>query len=81
VEQVSYIEAPCRSAINEVKGMPFRWSINPYRGCRHRCVYCFARQYRAWRDLDAGLDFENKIFVKTNLPEVLRDELQAVVEA
>ncbi|HEY8695500.1 MAG TPA: hypothetical protein VIR57_22450 [Chloroflexota bacterium] len=61
--------------------MPFRWSINPYRGCRHRCVYCFARQYRAWRDLDAGLDFENKIFVKTNLPEVLRDELQAVVEA
>ena len=63
------------------RACPSAWSINPYRGCRHRCVYCFARQYRAWRDLDAGLDFENKIFVKTNLPEVLRDELQAVVEA
>jgi DNA repair photolyase len=76
VEQVSYIEAPCRSAINAVKGMPFRWSVNPYRGCRHRCVYCFARQYQGWHELDAGLDFENKIFVKTNLPEVLRSELR-----
>jgi DNA repair photolyase len=76
VEQVSYIEAPCRSAINAVKRMPFKWSINPYRGCRHRCVYCFARQYQAWHELDAGLDFENKIFVKVNLPEVLRAELR-----
>ncbi|HLQ35537.1 MAG TPA: radical SAM protein, partial [Chloroflexota bacterium] len=76
MEQVSYIETPCRSAINAVKGMPFKWSINPYRGCRHRCVYCFARQYQAWHELDAGLDFENKIFVKVNLPEVLRAELR-----
>ncbi|HLG70562.1 MAG TPA: radical SAM protein [Chloroflexota bacterium] len=76
MEQVSYIEAPCRSAMNAVKGMPFKWSINPYRGCRHRCVYCFARQYQAWHELDAGLDFENKIFVKVNLPEVLREELR-----
>ena len=76
MERASYIEAPCRSAINADKGMPFRWSINPYRGCRHRCVYCFARQYQAWHELDSGLDFENKIFVKTNLPDVLRDELR-----
>jgi DNA repair photolyase len=76
VEQVSYIEAPCKSAINAVTGMGFRWSVNPYRGCRHRCVYCFARQYQAWHELDAGLDFENKIFVKINLPEVLRSELR-----
>ena len=73
---MSYIEAPCKSAINPVKGMGFEWSVNPYRGCRHRCVYCFARQYQAWHELDAGLDFENKIFVKTNLPEVLRAELR-----
>lgn len=79
MERVSYIEAPCRSAINAVKGMPFKWSINPYRGCRHRCVYCFARQYQAWHELDAGLDFENKIFVKVNLPEVLREELRRPV--
>ncbi len=76
MECVSYIEEPCRSALNAVKGMPFKWSINPYRGCRHRCVYCFARQYQAWHELDAGLEFENKIFVKVNLPEVLRAELR-----
>lgn len=73
--QVSYIEQSCKSALNEVKGMPFRWSINPYRGCRHRCVYCFARQYQAWHDLNAGRDFENNIFVKVNLAAVLRAEL------
>ena len=76
MEQASYIEAPCKSAINSVQGMPFYWSLNPYRGCRHRCVYCFARQYQAWHEMDAGLDFENKIFVKVNLPEVLRAELR-----
>jgi len=76
MEQVSYIEAPCKSALNNVQGMPFKWSLNPYRGCRHRCVYCFARQYQAWHELDAGMDFENKVFVKVNLPEVLRAELR-----
>lgn len=70
-----YIISPCKSAINRVQGMPFAWSLNPYRGCVHACHYCYARATHAHLDLNAGADFETKIFVKTNLPEVLRREL------
>lgn len=66
----------CRSAINRVSGMPFRWSLNPYRGCTHGCQYCYARTTHGYFDLDAGRDFEEIIFVKTNLPAVLRNELR-----
>jgi len=65
----------CRSALNRVEGMPFRWSLNPYRGCTHGCQYCYARVTHTYFDLDVGRDFEDIIFVKTNLPDVLRDEL------
>ena len=55
--------------------MPFRWTINPYRGCSHACVYCFARPTHTYLDFNAGRDFEKEIVVKVNVPEVLRVEL------
>jgi DNA repair photolyase len=55
--------------------MPFRWTINPYRGCGHACGYCFARGTHEWLGFDAGRDFDTQIVVKTNLVEVLRREL------
>jgi DNA repair photolyase len=71
-----YIETTCKSAINRVQGMPFRWSLNPYRGCRHRCAYCYARVTHTYMGLDAGQDFDGVIFVKTNVAQVLRAELR-----
>ena len=55
--------------------MPFRWTVNPYRGCTHACVYCFARSTHRYLDFDAGRDFEREIVVKVNAPEVLAREL------
>jgi len=55
--------------------MPFRWTVNPYRGCTHACVYCFARPTHTYLDFDAGRDFEREIVVKVNAPEVLAREL------
>jgi DNA repair photolyase len=73
--KATYIDAPCKSAINAVSGMPFKWSLNPYRGCVHACHYCYARATHAYFGLDADADFETKIFVKSNLVHVLRKEL------
>ena len=71
-----YQEVTCRSALNPVKGMPFAWTLNPYRGCTHGCHYCYARRYHAQFELGAGDEFASVIFVKTNVVEVLRRELQ-----
>ena len=71
-----YQEVSCRSALNRVKGMPFDWTLNPYRGCTHGCHYCYARRYQTQFELGAGDEFASIIFVKTNLVEVLRRELQ-----
>jgi DNA repair photolyase len=71
----TYIEIDCKSAINQVSGMPFRWSLNPYRGCVHACQYCYARATHSYFGLDAGRDFETKIFVKRNVVAVARREL------
>jgi DNA repair photolyase len=55
--------------------MPFRWTINPYRGCTHACNFCFARPTHTYLDFNAGRDFEREIVVKVNAPERLRVEL------
>lgn len=77
-----FVERPCKSIINRVRwdGMPFRWTINPYRGCSHACTYCYARVTHTYLDLgagplDPGLDFERVIVVKTNAAEALRRDL------
>ena len=75
---MTFYEIRARSIINKVPGasrMPFSWTLNPYRGCSHACVYCFARRTHEYLDLDAGLDFESKIVVKVNAPELLRKQL------
>lgn len=70
-----YQEVRCRSALNSVKGMPFKWSLNPYRGCTHGCHYCYARRYHTQFALGADDEFASVIFVKTNVVQVLRREL------
>ncbi len=70
-------EIECRTLINRVQGgMPFKWTINPYRGCQHACIYCFARGTHQYLGYDAGKDFDQRIVVKVNAPEVLREELR-----
>ena len=71
-----YQEVQCRSALNRVEGMPFEWTLNPYRGCTHGCHYCYARRYHTQFELGVDDEFSSIIFVKTNLVEVLRRELQ-----
>jgi DNA repair photolyase len=73
-----FYEVHARSVLNRVPAssrMPFRWTINPYRGCTHACVYCFARPTHRYLGFDAGRDFEREIVVKVNTPQVLRAEL------
>ena len=70
-----YQEVTCRSALNAVKGMPFNWTLNPYRGCTHACHYCFARRYQTQFELGPDDQFSSVIFVKVNLVDVLRREL------
>jgi DNA repair photolyase len=68
-------EIEARSAINAVQGMPFRWSLNPYKGCGHACSYCYARVYHTYMDLPPST-FETQLFVKTNIPMLMRRELR-----
>lgn len=70
-------EERARSIIsrNQSPDIPFSQSLNPYRGCEHGCSYCFARPSHAYLDLSPGLDFETRIFAKTNAPELLQQEL------
>ena len=62
-------------SFNDSPDIPFRAGLNPYRGCEHGCAYCFARPYHEYLGFSAGLDFETKIVVKENAPELLRREL------
>lgn len=59
---------------NQSPDIPFSQSLNPYRGCEHGCVYCFARPSHAYLDLSPGLDFETKLYAKTNAADLLRKE-------
>jgi DNA repair photolyase len=73
-----FYEVRAKSALNRVpekSRMPFRWTINPYRGCTHSCAYCFARPTHTYLDFNAGRDFEREIVVKVNAPELVRAEL------
>jgi len=75
---ITFHEVIAKSALNRVpnaSSMPFTWTINPYRGCSHQCVYCFARATHRYLDFDAGDDFDRQIVVKTNVADVLRAEL------
>ncbi|HEY2645227.1 MAG TPA: Rv2578c family radical SAM protein [Galbitalea sp.] len=75
---ITFHEVLAKSALNHVPGqsaMPFGWTINPYRGCSHACVYCFARNTHTYLELDAGKDFDSQIIVKVNVAEVLAKEL------
>src|SRR5580700_8300106 len=76
--ETRFYEVRARSVLNRVPArsrMPFGWTINPYRGCSHACVYCFARPTHSYLGFDAGRDFEREIVVKVNAPEVLTREL------
>ncbi|MEV5169886.1 Rv2578c family radical SAM protein [Streptomyces flaveolus] len=75
---ITFHEVRARSVLNRVPGasrMPFEWTVNPYRGCTHACVYCFARKTHSYLDLDTGIGFDTQIVVKVNAPEVLRRQL------
>ncbi|MGW1594578.1 Rv2578c family radical SAM protein [Streptomyces sp. NPDC002343] len=75
---ITFHEVRARSVLNRVPGasrMPFEWTVNPYRGCSHACVYCFARATHGYLDLDTGIGFDTQIVVKVNAPEVLRRQL------
>lgn len=77
---MTFFEVRARSIINrvpEASRVPFRWTINPYRGCSHACRYCFARKTHTYLDLGYGEDFDRKVVVKVNAPELLRKELAA----
>ncbi len=76
---MTFYEVHAKSILNRVPAasrVPFRWTINPYRGCSHACRYCFARGTHAYLDLDSGHDFDTKVVVKVNAAELLRRELR-----
>lgn len=77
---ITFYEVRARSILNRVpkpSRVPFGWTINPYRGCSHACVYCFARNTHTYLEFDAGKDFDTQIVVKINAAERLRQELAA----
>jgi DNA repair photolyase len=64
-------------AYNDSPDIGFEASINPYRGCEHGCIYCYARPFHEYLGFSAGIDFETKIMVKQNAPQLLREELSS----
>ncbi len=76
---VRYFEIDCRSVLNRTRpGLPFTWTINPYRGCEFACRYCYARYTHEFMELHESHEFEDRIYAKSNLPPILRRELKRV---
>jgi len=76
---VQYFEIGCRSVLNRTRpGMPFEWSLNPYRGCEFGCRYCYARYTHEFMELRSSEEFEDKIFAKSNIQPILRRELKRI---
>jgi DNA repair photolyase len=73
--RIEYREEPCKSALNPVKGMGFKWSLNPYMGCVHRCTFCYVRHFERRSDRPSDDRYGTSIRVKTNVAKVLRKEL------
>ena len=71
----AYRDEPCRTALTRVRNMPFKWSLNPYMGCAHRCTFCFVRAFEKLADRPFDERYGTSIRVKSNLVEVLRQEL------
>ena len=77
--RVQYFDIPIRSVLNRSKpNMPFRWTINPYRGCEFGCKYCYARYTHEFMGMEDGADFENKIYAKADMPAILSRELRKI---
>lgn len=74
---MEYRPGSTRTVLHRVKGMPFQWSLNPYRGCRHACLYCYARIYHSYIGFDDPGDFDRVVLYKEDLPDRLRRELRA----
>src|SRR6202165_1251069 len=72
---VEYVEQPCKSALNALRGRPFMWSLNPYMGCEHRCTFCYVRAFEHRADRPSDDRYGRTIRVKTNVAAVLRQEL------
>jgi DNA repair photolyase len=77
VNDVRYRDVQVKGALNEVRGMSFDWSLNPFLGCAHACFYCFSRAYHArYREKNVGTDFDSNVEVRVNIADVLRKELR-----
>jgi DNA repair photolyase len=75
---MTFYEVQAKSVVNrvpEASRMPFRWTINPYRGCQHSCIYCYARQSHSYLELNTGTDFDTKVVVKVNAPDLVRKKM------
>jgi DNA repair photolyase len=75
MSRISYVDQDCKSVLNRVQGMPFKWSINPYTGCAHACRYCYARAFYLQAERGTAADFDRLIYGKRNAPATLRQEL------
>jgi DNA repair photolyase len=73
--RAEYRLEPCKTALNPVRGMAFRWSLNPYMGCVHRCTFCYVRGFERRADRPSDERYGRSIRVKTNIADVLRTEL------
>ena len=72
---MEFREEPCKTALNRVEGMPFKWSLNPYMGCAHRCAFCYVRAFERRADRPSDDRYGRSLRVKTNVAAVLRAEV------